>query len=159
MSLEELFMFLVALRKQYHKECIKEIKACYGDNLPKWFEVQKELERQLSSGTNDALNFQASAVIYPYKKRVYIQFFGLRERYLEKVLDGRFEDYHYQNQADWPEEISEKQWNRRGLVWDKILSLGQDGIPSDNGFIFPIYEKQHCLYIAYSIGQLERPEG
>ena len=35
---------------------------------------------------------------------------------------GIFEDYHYQNQSDHPEEFTDEQWDARGAEWDSVLN-------------------------------------
>ena len=55
---------------------------------------------------------------------VYIKLFGdydflnIMERELPK-LKG-IEDYHYQNQCDKPDEVSQKSWDKREKIWDEI---------------------------------------
>lgn len=41
-------------------------------------------------------------------------------------------EYSYWNNTDKPDEISERDWNVRGLGWESVL--GETGIPADVGF-------------------------
>lgn len=42
------------------------------------------------------------------------------------------EEYHYQNQTDQPEELTNRQWNARRDAWDK--ALGDRAVPAMAGF-------------------------
>jgi len=54
----------------------------------------------------------------------YIKLFGHQGtlNYLEKKFEKikYIEDYHYQNQTEPPEDIPQKEFNKRGKKWDKI---------------------------------------
>jgi len=36
------------------------------------------------------------------------------------------EDFSYWNNSDRPDELSDREWNRRGRTWDKIIGTGRD---------------------------------
>jgi hypothetical protein len=56
----------------------------------------------------------------------------LEESLLEKV--GEIEDFHYQNSTDRPDDISEKDWDHRYQVWNRLI-LSKSGIPLETGLI------------------------
>jgi hypothetical protein len=53
------------------------------------------------------------------------------------------EDYHYQNQADKPDDVSDREWNKRRRDWD--LTLPGAGIPANNGFTADLTDSLYPL--------------
>ena len=47
-------------------------------------------------------------------------------------------DYHYQNQTDEPDNISDAEWKRRAKDWDK--AIGPDYIPLNHGMEFTLLD-------------------
>jgi len=108
------------------------------------------LEKRMKIGYNEPQNISASVVMYPYKDDIYLQFFGLHSKYINKIDNLR--DYHYQNQTDqsnydwdkekWKDMSEERQkeleeeWDEREKVWDEILG---DNTPSESGFFFEFH--------------------
>lgn len=79
------------------------------------------------------LNIEASAVVYLNRGNIYVQFFGLeRDEFLP--LNDKFSDFHYQNQSDKDENITEEEWQERKQVWDEIFS--SSCVPSVVGLIY-----------------------
>jgi len=111
------------------------------------FMLAKIIKEEIEIGMYSPLNIDASCVIYPYDGEIYIQFFGLHEKFISTRF---FTDYHYQDQSDisnydedtepWDEMTINRQyeldadWENRKKLWDKVL--GYTYVPSDNGFLF-----------------------
>ena len=55
-------------------------------------------------------------------------------------------DYHYQNQVDKPESISDEEWEQRKNDWEK--ALGSDGIPARHGMSVQLF---NCGYDMFAI--------
>lgn len=93
-------------------------------------ELRHMISNSTRKGMNDRYNIDSSACIYLHKGIIYAHFFGL-----EVELDtNKFSDFHYQNQSDKLDEISEKEWGEREIVVDEIF---KDHItPAKAGFIF-----------------------
>ena len=99
------------------------------------------LEGIMARRLRDHLNFQASVVLYIHSGQMYLHFFGMDNlpkcsdfiRKLEKA--HLLVDYHYQDSADKPDHISQKEWNQRKKMWDKILL---DNTPAMAGFVFEL---------------------
>lgn len=84
----------------------------------------KQQQNKLGShhALNDPLRFSmvfgkssaGNLLAYPY----------YREPIYREALEalGLFEDYHYQNQSDQPEEISEDDWAQRSAEWDSLIA-------------------------------------
>lgn len=89
-------------------------------------------------------SFLFNIVIYPHPSG---QFYGAYfddniSEYHKLLFDKKIvTDFHYQNQADRPEDISEEDWNTRETIWDELLSHGHSF--SENGFIFEIVQPAH----------------
>ena len=47
-----------------------------------------------------------------------------------------FSDFHYQNQTDQPDDISEEDWDFRRNAWDIVL---ESGVPREDGVIINMY--------------------
>lgn len=108
------------------------------------------LEKRMKIGYREPQNISASVVLYPYKDDIYLHFFGLKRKYVDKI-DG-LTDFHYQNQSDmsnynWEEEkwenMSEKRqnelekdWDKRSEIWDEVLGYNT---PSESGFCFEFH--------------------
>jgi hypothetical protein len=108
------------------------------------------LEKRMKIGYNEPENISASVVLYPYKNDIYLHFFGLKQKYIDKI-DGLI-DFHYQNQSDqsnydwekekWEEMSEERQkeleedWDNRASIWDEILGYNT---PSESGFSFEFH--------------------
>lgn len=55
---------------------------------------------------------------------------------------GFIEDYHYQNQTDPPEELSEQEWEKRKTDWDLVLGGDGYGRPVDFGYTFTFHDRE-----------------
>ena len=84
--------------------------------------------------------------IIPMETKTLAMFFGnptLRD-YLESRHDF-LTDYHYQDQTDRPEDISEEEWNLREKDWDK--AIGPDYIPIQHGFAVDLFNTDNIVPI------------
>jgi hypothetical protein len=53
------------------------------------------------------------------------------DEYRNALIDaGVVKEYHYQNQSDQPEEISEEEWDERRKAWDEMDIPSEDGLSS-----------------------------
>lgn len=76
--------------------------------------------------------------IFPLQDKILVMFFGSKDiqNYLENT--GHFDDYHYQNQCEKPDAISEEEWNRRCIDWRK--AIGPDYVPCKHGFCVELFD-------------------
>lgn len=85
------------------------------------------------------LNFSASIVLYIHTNDIYLQFFGLDscesvQKYIQELRNkGILLDYHYQDQTDKPENVSDIEWQMREEVWNEIFE--SDSRPFSAGFV------------------------
>ena len=82
--------------------------------------------RQQSFGAHHTLNdpLRFSMVFGRSSRGSILAYPFYREPLYRQVLDGLelFEDYHYQNQSDQPEGISEEEWGARGTEWNSLTN-------------------------------------
>jgi hypothetical protein len=117
----------------------------FGDYI-----LEKIIREEIRRGLNTPLNVDASAIVYFYKRKIYVIFFGLSNQLNAIVRTNSFlEDYHYQNSCDqsnydwekekWNEMSIERQkelakdWREREKAWDKMIG---DGPFYENGLLF-----------------------
>ena len=114
------------------------------------FILEKIIRAETDKGINTPLNIDASAVVYFYKKKIYVVFFGLPRQVLNTLNQCPIlEDYHYQNSGDqsnynwekekWEEMPIERQkalakdWRERQKAWDAMIG---EGPFYENGLLF-----------------------
>lgn len=75
--------------------------------------------------------FKSDIYVYTVSRKILFMYFGGVDYQNYIMNQPEVEDYHYQNQTDRPEDISEDSWKRRAFNWDK--AIGPDYIPSNHG--------------------------
>lgn len=55
-----------------------------------------------------------------------------------------FHDYHYQNQADQPDDVTEAEWERRRLDWDQLLNSDDEETNGTFGHL-PMWELPNTI--------------
>lgn len=85
--------------------------------------IYEDIQESTRRGENSPFNIEMSACIYFDQGKIYVQFFGL-DRGFQRLIDSRLwlSDFHYQNQTDRAEDVSEEDWNRREQIWDDIFA-------------------------------------
>lgn len=99
------------------------------------YDIYNRLEENISNRCRNIfdINFNFSIVLFPYKKKIYGIYFTDNAKEDYELISDLFDDYHYQDQCDKPEHISEEEWEERYNVWDELL--GYDRI-SSRGFLY-----------------------
>lgn len=87
--------------------------------------VRDEYKKSSVSMQRDLFDFDVNIAFYENKKKIYMRYFC--DMQMKNVFDFleddiRVIDFHYQNQSDQPEHISNRDWNNRRKVWDEIFS-------------------------------------
>lgn len=133
-----------------HKELIQKwitIKNTHPDNddaerhLMLWFAAVDSMTTSLKKLENEyhESNHKAKMMFIPCGRKTLGMFFGDYSYY--KILFENTEDiadYHYQNQTDQPDDISDAEWNRREKDWEK--AIGPDYIPLNHGMEFTLLD-------------------
>ncbi len=92
-------------------------------------------------------SLKAILQIIPHGEDILMMYFGNHDIFREINIMEYFDDYHYQNQTDRPEEISNEEWDKRKKDWDE--AIGPDYIPADHGFtkeLITNYIIQSCIF-------------
>lgn len=86
--------------------------------------IYKALVTDLNSDCRTLLsiNFNFTISLIPEKNGyVYGYYFADHQKEYFEMIKPFVEDYHYQNQCDKPDNISNREWNNRRKKWDKLL--------------------------------------
>lgn len=81
-----------------------------------------------SSSLNHMFDFDLSLGVRQFEGEIYIiPYHGWGSKGVLSFLsrDPRLVDFHYQNQTDRPSRISNREWSRRGKVWNTMEDLDQ----------------------------------
>lgn len=111
-----------------------------------YWHIIDEISKGSKSSFRYDYDYRCMLQIIPMETKTLAMFFGnpmLRD-YLESRHDF-LTDYHYQNQTDRPEDISEEEWNLREKDWDK--AIGPDYIPIQHGFAVDLFNTDNIMPI------------
>jgi hypothetical protein len=106
-------------------------------------------------------NKTCSAVIYILAEKTVVQFFGI-DKSMKLEIAGFLEmvngkDYHYQNQTDKPDDVSDEEWAERERFWDAVFDI--DPIPANVGFTYElITEKEAIALLIGAVAEFHPPE-
>lgn len=146
-NVEEAFKFLQKMKVRVHKQVTHTFSTYRFHTQMPQYKMIEEMQKAIQSHLNDPLNVSCSAVIYMYKDRVFIQFFGLDrtwDRRLAKVR--KLKDYHYQNSTDSPDNLTDSQWDQRRKVWEGIFNKS-NYTPSQAGLTFDFISESYSSLV------------
>jgi hypothetical protein len=166
-NLTELMSLLNKMRKRVFSlgvaECAREISdpskfglIDYSDGLKKAF--ASCLYEAIDPKLGVLNNVTSSAVVYTYKGRLFVQFFGLPRGF---KISNKLVDYHYQNQCDpWYEDdrrAKDKVWRKaqaanyrsRRRVWDAITRM--DTRPVHCGLVYEFIAVSDAFEVAHAV--------
>lgn len=96
--------------------------------------------------------------IFPAQEKCLFMAFGLADEFFRTLLKSKehakfaqkwvLKEYHYQNQTDRPEEISEEEWEIREKDWEKALE--HSCIPEKSGLMIHFFNDVTDLFEYYS---------
>ena len=84
-------------------------------------------------------NYKALVQVIPLADKTLAMYFGNPD-FFQECNFSFLSDYHYQNQCDKPEDISDEEWDKRKNDWDK--AIGPDYIPAKYGFTVELFNKE-----------------
>lgn len=111
-----------------------------------YMQIIDKISKDAKSPFRGGYDYRCTLQIIPMKAKTLVMYFGnpmLRD-YMESRHDLLI-DYHYQNQTDRPEGISENLWNLREKDWDK--AIGPDYIPKQHGFTVDLFDTDNIMPI------------
>lgn len=147
MNLSQLDVWLQTLKEKHMESLVYRI----APFAKKWdmTTLLAVIEQHTEQGAGSPLNIDASIVIYIDGAKLYIQFFGVdSELYEKEVQEGLLVDFHYQDSADKPDDVSKQEWRARAKVVDRILSKDDSGVASRCGFCRVLTDEQDCMKVA-----------
>jgi hypothetical protein len=132
----------------YEKRALKWVNEFKEPKIPEWEHPLKEMGVleieyviQANSRCQDRgvpLDFDCSMVVFYYQKKVYVQFFNFnywwQDTFNELIKTKKIKDWHYQNQTDMPDNISEEAWAERYNVWEGVFKEQESNTPAQCGF-------------------------
>jgi hypothetical protein len=129
-NVEQLMEWLFSTREKYKDHKKKEISGIFGGEKVKSFmALASLLEKAVEEQHNIAFNYRSEACVYFSDGNIYVVIFELPKHLMP--TEPEFTDFHYQNQTDRPEAITEEEWDKRRDTWDKIMkhnSFGENGL-------------------------------
>lgn len=98
----------------------------------------EQQEKVIRTKVNDpAVDFSFSLCIIPFEESFYGVFYTSQREFGTLWKNKAYvQDYHYQNQSDPSEEVSDEDWAERERIWETIFD--KQPIPSLNGFVYDI---------------------
>jgi hypothetical protein len=132
----------------WEKDGLKHINPYKNPKIPEWDHSLKDmgaLEAEFVIRANSRcmekgvpLDVDCSMVVFYYHKKVYIKFFNFNywwdDVFKELRKSRKIKDWHYQDQTDKPDRISDAAWSKREEVWEGIFKEQESDIPSHCGF-------------------------
>ncbi|MEE3344693.1 MAG: hypothetical protein VZS44_11405, partial [Bacilli bacterium] len=93
----------------------------------------------LTDYKNNLMEWQkyTKLIFIPCDNSVLAMVFG-NTTLLGDTFNKYFEDYHYQNQTDKPDYITDEEWEKRKEDWDK--AIGSDYIPIRHGLTINLFD-------------------
>lgn len=103
-----------------------------------------ELRKEMENPTDRTLGFYVNfnVVILGRKNKLYGLYYDEDGTNRQLLFDkGIATDFHYQDQTDKPESISDREWNYRMKVWHDIFEeLSPCWVPKEAGAIYTIVD-------------------
>ena len=125
---EDTDLFKKAIERCSHYGRSQEVTGCLARALVATDIIKRCYRINSTSSLRSPYNFDVSVGFRHYKGRIYL--IPYCDWTMGKVLDflkkdRRLTDFHYQNQTDKPNHISEKSWDRRRDVWNGMDEEGR----------------------------------
>lgn len=132
----ELLKYYLDIKNRYKNKSEKEL----AQNL--WFLAEKNFKDSLDyleQKFKVNYYYKTKLVFVPYKNKMLVMYFG-DPAYSHIISDDteHYLDYHYQNQTNQPDDISDEKWKQREKDWNEVL--GPDYIPENHGLTFTLLD-------------------
>lgn len=151
-GVEGLLRKLTLMRSNVFKRSVSEAAATKTAETYDLVEYMDDIRAAMKSGMyfteKGNNNPSSSATIHFYKGQVYVIFFGLKLKYGRAPFGGLL-DFHYQNQTDREDGITDKDWANRRRTWDAIFK--KDDRPGHAGLVFEIIDDSDSIRLAYAL--------
>jgi len=106
-------------------------------------------ELKSSQRRDPAIDFEFEICILPKKGGEVLILLYTEQPLLKKAFSSmdEIEDYHYQDQSDKPNKISNEKWKKREDDWCHVLGGDGWGVPSEYGFTYKPYVEDRFVVI------------
>ena len=115
--------------------------------------LRKNREDAFFENIPDEMNCKLG--IYPLEDKTLLLYFGNHKARAIIENDPNILDYHYQNQTDRPEYITEQEWNQRREDWNQ--AIGPDYVPSYHGFMVNLFNSDEAFTLYDNRFELSLP--
>lgn len=97
---------------------------------------------QIKNKYDPDYDFKCQLQLFPMDNKILAMYFGNKD--IRDLIAGSeyFIDYHYQNETDRPEEVSDEEWRQREKDWREVI--GPNYVPTSHGFSVNLYNST-CL--------------
>lgn len=148
-ELKDLMPFLREVRSDIESHTVNYYKEYKHSDMPdnEWDLV--ELFKERNKSIFFEFNIESSVVVYFHSTGIYLHFFfpGHFGNYSDRGFFEKWgdwiEDFHYQNQTDKPDDISEGDWRHREEVFDDLFDHYDP--PNRVGLIWEINNDLHKI--------------
>lgn len=124
-------------------------KIARQDMKSAWAYLYCKITSEISDLSNTtrpfSYNFYNNLLLFPLKDKILAMYFGNTD--IRKFIENHeiFEDYHYQNQCDKPDDISDEEWDKRESDWND--AIGPDYIPANHGWQVRLFNTENIMPI------------
>lgn len=87
--------------------------------------------------------FKGIMTIHPLENKTLTMIFGGKDVITYMKAQPELSDYHYQNQTEKPDKISDEEWDIRKNDWDN--AIGYDYIPSHHGLSLELFNAESSI--------------
>ena len=151
-GVEGLLKRLTALRARVFKRSVIEASARFTPENFDLIKYMDDIRAVMKTGmcftAAGNTNHSCSATVHFYKGQIYVIFFSL-PREIKGVPFLGLSDFHYQNQTDRDDGITDADWANRRRTWDKIFK--KDERPGHAGLVFEIIDDSDSVSLAYAV--------
>lgn len=104
-------------------------------------------------------DFEIEITFFPVKlngKEIYLAMLFCEHRSVHKAFENLagVSEFMYWNNTDPPDDISEKEFDKRGRVWDRVL---KSSIPNQDGFSICMHSQMPLgIEVLYNAEQIEK---
>jgi hypothetical protein len=126
-------------------------------DLRNWMHTMEAIEAFIASGLNEPLNINASVVVYAFKGKTVVHFFGLDfglRKYTKELQDfisnnKKFSDYSFWNNTDEPEGMTREEWEKRGEFYYDLTK--EHSFHNSVGLVYELSNTESLIYICQAI--------
>lgn len=133
------FVHLIFLYEKALEEGMKPLKKNPG--VFDMWDFERKLHNELRKPYND-FSVEFGVTIFERKNKLYGVYYDQTHENYQMLFDRDIAvDYHYQNQVDKPDDVSNRDWYFRETVWEDIFEdISCCWVPSEAGAVYKIVD-------------------